>query len=145
MELTLRRQKTLFLSFYVLGTQTTSKNYGKIQASLFWKEEDLGAKEASKRRPEGKKGWPTRPGTVAAWGPPVWPSWLRCLRSFLHRHSFDLKTPIKKVPRRSLEGAPHKHRNTEMEIRSCRLEGENSGGALPAWSPSSPSTSPPSA
>ena len=55
MELTLRRQKTLFLSFYVSGTQTTSKNYGKIQASIFWKEEDLGAKESSKRSPEGKK------------------------------------------------------------------------------------------
>ena len=56
MELTLRRQKTLFLSFYVSGTQTSSKNSGKIQASVFWKEEDLGAKEASKRRPEGRKG-----------------------------------------------------------------------------------------
>ena len=56
MELTLRRQKTLFLSFYVSGTQTSSKNYGKIHASVFWKEEDLGAKEASKRMPEGKKG-----------------------------------------------------------------------------------------
>ena len=55
MELTLRRQKTLFLSFYVSGTQTSSKNYGKIQASVFWKEEDLGAKEASKRRPEAQK------------------------------------------------------------------------------------------
>ena len=29
---------------------------GKIQASLFWKEEDVGAKESSKRRPEGQKG-----------------------------------------------------------------------------------------
>ena len=76
MELTLRRQKTLFLSFYVSGTQTSSKNYGKIQASVFWKEEDLGAKEASKRRPEGRKGvahaarycarvGPTRLGLVA--------------------------------------------------------------------------------
>ena len=55
MELTLRRQKTLFLSFYVSGTQTTSKNYGKIQASIFWKEEDLGAKEANKRRSEDQK------------------------------------------------------------------------------------------
>ena len=55
MELTLRRQKTLFLSFYVSGSQTTSKNYGKIQASVFWKEEDLGAKEANKRSPEGRK------------------------------------------------------------------------------------------
>ena len=34
--------------------------------------------------------------------------------------------------------------NTETETWSCRLEGENSGGALPAWSPSSPTTSPPS-
>ena len=45
--------ENLFLSFFVSGTQTTSKNYGKIHASLFWKEEDLGAKEASKRRPQG--------------------------------------------------------------------------------------------
>ena len=42
------------------------------------------------------------------------------------------------------KGAPPKHRNHETETWSCRLEGENSGGALPAWSPSSPTTSPPS-
>ena len=144
MELTLRRQKTLFLSFYVSGTQTSSKNYGKIQASIFWKEEDVGAKESSKRSSQGRKGWPTRPGTVATWGPLVWPSWLRCRRSFVHRLRLDLKTPIKKVPCRFAKGAPHKHRNTETEIRSCRLEGENSGGALPGWSPPSPTTSPPS-
>ena len=56
MELTLRRQKTLFFSFYVSGTQTSSEKYGKIRRSLFWKEEDVGAKESSKRSPEGQKG-----------------------------------------------------------------------------------------
>ena len=86
--------------------------------------------------PRGPCTWPR--------GPPFWPSELRCRRSFLHRLGFDLKPPIKIVPRRSLEGAPQKHRNTETETWSCRLEGENSGGALPAWSSSSPTTSPPS-
>ena len=55
MELTLRRQKILFLSFYVSGTLTTSKWPAKLKVSIFWKEEDLRAKEASKRRPEGQK------------------------------------------------------------------------------------------
>ena len=56
MELTLHRQKTLFFSFYVSWTQTSSEKYGKIRRSLFWKEEDIGAKESSKRSPEGQKG-----------------------------------------------------------------------------------------
>ena len=43
-------------SFYVSGTQTSSEKYGKIRRSLFWKEEDVGAKESSKRSPEGQKG-----------------------------------------------------------------------------------------
>ena len=91
-----------------------------------------------------KVGWPTWPLYLAAWGPLFWPSWLRCRRSFLHRLPLDLKMPIKEVPRRSLEDAPPQDRNTKTEIWSCRLEGENSGGALPAWPPSSPSTCPPS-
>ena len=144
MELTLHRQKTPFSYFNVSGTQTSTKSLGNLRASIFGRKKTCGRKKRTNGGPRNKRGWPTRPGTVAAWGPPVWPSWLRCRRSSLHRHSFDLKTPIKKVLRRSLEGAPQKHRNTETEIRSCRLEGENSGGALPAWSPPSPSTSPPS-
>ena len=128
MELTLRRQKTLFFPFMFQGPKRRQKNMEKIQRSLFWKEEDVGAKESSKRSPQGKKGWPTRPGTVAAWGQLVWASWLRCRRSFVHRLRLDLETPIKKVPRRSPEGAPHKQRNTETEIRSCRLEGETPAG-----------------
>ena len=144
MELTLHRQKTPFSYFNVSGTQTSTKSPGNLRASIFVRKKTCGRRKQTSGGPRPKRGWPTRPGTVAAWGPPVWPSWLRCRRSSLHGHSLDLKTPIKKVPRRSLEGAPQKHRNTETEIRSYRLEGENSGGALPAWSPPSPSTSPPS-
>ena len=144
LELTLHRQKTLVLYFNVSGTQTSTKSPGNLRASIFGRKKTCGRRKRANGGSRAKRGGPTWPGTVAAWDPHIWASWLRCLRSFLHRHRLDLKTPIKKVPRRSLEGAPHKHRNTETEIRSCRLEGENSGGALPAWSPSSPSTSPPS-
>ena len=144
MELTLHRQKTLVLYFNVSGIQTSSKSPANLGASFFGRKKTCGRRKQANGGLGPKRGWPTRPQYLAVWGPLFWPSRLRCLRSFLHRHRLDLKTPIKKVPRRSLEGAPHKHRNTETEFRSCRLEGENSGGALPAWSPSSPSTSPPS-
>ena len=144
LELTLHRQKILVLYFNVSGTQTSTKSPGNLRASIFGKKKDYGKRKRTNGDPRAKRAWPTRPQYQAAWDPPVRASWLRCRRSSLHRLRLDLKTPIKKVPRRSLEGAPQKHRNTETEIRSCRLEGENSGGALPAWSPSSPSTSPPS-
>ena len=65
--------------------------------------------------PRAKIGGPTRPMYLAAWDPSFWASELRCRRSFLHRLRFDLKPPIKIVPRRSLERAPQKHRNTETE------------------------------
>ena len=144
MELTLRRQKTLFLSFFVSGTQTTSKNYGKYRHHYFGRRKTSERRKRANGGRKAKRGWPTRPLYLAAWGPPTWPSGLRSRRSFLHRLRLDLKTPIKKVPWRFAKGAPPKHRNTETEIRSCRLEGENSGGALPGWSPPSPMTSPPS-
>ena len=144
MELTLRRQKTLFLSFNVSGTQTTSKWPANLRASIFGRKKTWKRRKQTSGDPRAKIGGPTWPMYLAAWGPSFWASELRCRRSFLHRLRFDLKPPIKIVPRRSLEGAPQKHRNTETETWSCRLEGENSGGALPAWSPSSPTTSPPS-
>ena len=175
MELTLHRQKTPFSYFNVSGTQTSTKSPGNLRASIFGRK-TCGRRKRTSGGPRPKRGWPTRPGTVAAWGPPVWPSWLRCRRSFIHRLRFDLKTSIKKAPRRSLEGAPHKHRNTETELQIgggklrrgvagvvsifsidfstvsteegvvhlWTMEGKNSGGALPVWFSSSPSTSPPS-
>jgi len=85
---------------------------------------------------------PMRPDSLAAWDPPTWPSWLRCRRSFFQKLRLDLKPTIKIVPDALRKGAPQKHRNTETEIRSCRLEGENSGGALPERSPPPPTTSP---
>ena len=144
MELTLHRQKTPFSYFNVSGTQTSTKSPGNLRASIFGRKKTCGRRKRANGGSRAKRGGPTWPGTVAAWDPPIWASWHRSRRSFLHRLRFDLKTPIKKVPWRFARGAPLKHKNTETEIRSCRLEGENSGGALPAWSPSSPSTSPPS-
>ena len=126
------------------GPKRRHKNLEKYRRQYFGKRKTSERRKQANGGQKAERGWPTRPGTVAAWGPLIWASWLRCRRSFVHRLRLDLKTPIKKVPWRFEKGAPHKHRNTKTEIKSCRLEGENSGGALPGWSPSSPSTSPPS-
>ena len=131
MELTLRRQKTPFSYFNVSGTQTSSKSPANLGTSFFGRKKACGKRKRTNGGPRAKRGGPTRPQYQAAWDPPIWSSELRRRRFLLHRPSRDLKTPIKIVPRCSLEGVPHKHRNTETEIRSCRLEGENSGGALP--------------
>ena len=104
--------------------------------------------EGTKRRSEGSEQTETRgpkePDSLAAWDPLSWASRLRCRRSFFQKLRLDLKPTIKIVPDALRKGAPQKHRNHETETWSCRLEGENSGGALPGWSPSSPTTSPPS-
>ena len=124
------------------GPKRRHKILEKYRGHYFGRKKTWERRKRTSGGPRPKRGWPTRPQYLAAWGPLFWPSRLRCRWSLLHRLRLDLKTPIKKVPRRSLEGAPQKHRNTETEIRSYRLEGENSGGALPRRSPSSPTTSP---
>ena len=144
MELTLHRQKTLFLYFNVSGTQTTSKWPWNLRASFFGRNKTWGRRKRTNGDPRAKLSGPTWPDSLAAWDPSTWASRLRCHRSFFPSLRLDLKTTIKIVPDALRKGAPQKHRNTETETWSCRLEGENSGGALPAWSPSSPTTSPPS-
>ena len=133
MELTLRRQKTLFLSFYVSGTKRRHKILEKYRGHYFGRKKTYERRNQANGARKAKRGWPMRPGTVAAWDPPIWASWLRCRRSFLHRLRLDLKTPIKKVPWRSRTQAPPYHRNTKTKIWSCRLEGGNSGGALESF------------
>ena len=142
MELTLHRQKTLVLYFNVSGTQTSTKSPGNFWASIFGRKKTCGRRKRTNGGPRAKRGGPTWPQYQAAWDPPSQPSRLRCRRSFLHRLCLDLKPTIKIFPEALRKRAPQKHRNHETEIRSYRLEGENSGGALPVWSPSSPSTSP---
>ena len=97
------------------SSDPSTKSPGNLRASIFGRKKTCGRRKRTSGGPRPKRGWPTRPGTVAAWDPPVQPSWLRCRRSSLHRLRLDLKTPIKMVPRRSLEGAPHK--NTETPKR----------------------------
>ena len=136
MELTLHSQKTSFLVFWTFRELRDSKK-GKVREhrSEFSRRTQWAENKDQKPNQLGDRGphAASEPGRV---GPPL-------LGLVTPPPSLDLKTPIKEVPRRSLEGAPPKHRNTERETWSCRLEGENSGGALPAWSPSSPTTSPP--
>ena len=66
----------------------------KFRVVIILEGEDLGAKEVNERRPEDQKGGPMRPGTIAAWAHPNWPSWPRLHRSFAQKQPRDLKTPI---------------------------------------------------
>ena len=142
LKLTLHWHKTLFSIFWCFRDPNDVQMTWKFTSISFMKEEDLGAKEANERRP--KRGWPTWPDSLAAWGPPSGASWLLCRRSFLPRLRLDLKPTIKIAPRRRSRGGGRKRRNHETETWTCRSKGENSVGALPAWSPSPPTMSPPS-
>ena len=85
--------------------------------------------------PRGQIPWPRG-------GPPSGAAWLRCRRSFRPRIRLDLKPTIKIAPRCRSQRDSRKQRNTKTETWTCWSEGENSGGALLAWSPSPPTTSP---
>ena len=63
MELILRRQKNP-ISFLIY--------FRALTTSFFWKEEDLGAKEASKRRPEGQKRVAHAAPIPGRMGPLIW-------------------------------------------------------------------------
>ena len=139
MELTLHRQKTLVLYFKVSWTHTSTKSPGNLRASIFGRKKTCRRRKLASGGPRPKRGWPTRPGTVPAWDYPVWASWLRCRRSSLHRHSLDLKTPIKKVPRRSLEGGGGETQNHETESQKAAA-GEDRRGETPPESPPEGST-----
>ena len=139
MELTLHRQKTLVLYFNVSGTQMSSKSPTNLGASFFGRKKTCGRRKQANGGLRPKRGWPTRPQYLAAWGPLFWTSWLRCRRSFLHRLCLDLKTPIKKVPRRSLKGGGGETQNHETESQKAAA-GEDRRGETPQESPPEGST-----
>ena len=76
---------------------------------------------------------------MAAWAQLGSTSELRGRRSFVHRLRLDLKTPIKKVPRRSLEGGGVETQNHETE-RQKAAAGEDRRGETPPESPLEGST-----
>ena len=125
--------------FNVSGTQTSTKSPGNLRASIFGRKKTCGRRKRANGGSRAKRGGPTRPGTVAAWDPPIWASWLRCLRSLLHRHRLDLKTPIKKVPWRFAKGGGGETRNHETE-RQKAAAGEDRRGETPPESPPEGST-----
>ena len=49
-------EKRYFFSYLFQGLSDVIMSC-KFTGIIFWKEEDLGAKESSKRRPEGQKRW----------------------------------------------------------------------------------------
>ena len=132
MELTLHRQKTLFLYFNVSGTQTTSKWPGNLRASVFGRNEAWERRKRTNGDPRAKIGWPTRPDSLAAWDPLSWASSLRCRRSSSPCLRLDLKTTIKIVPRQlSEEGAAetqnHETEDLELQIGGGKLRRDAAG------------------
>ena len=63
-------KKTLFISLSILGPNNVIMSC-KFTGIIFWKEEDLGEKEASKRRPEGQKRVPHAAPIPGRVGPPL--------------------------------------------------------------------------
>ena len=57
LELTLLWQETLFSIFLSFRDPNDVQLTYKFTGIIFWKEEDVGAKEAKKWRPEGQKRW----------------------------------------------------------------------------------------
>ena len=103
----------------------------KFTSISFWKEKDLGAKEANKRSPEAQKRVAHAARYLGRMGPTIWSLEAPLPSIFSPTTPFGPKTDYKIVPDALRKGAPQKHRNHETETWSCRLEGENSGGALP--------------
>jgi hypothetical protein len=83
-----------------------------------------------------KQPWPTRPDARAMWGLLVLTLLLWCRRSSSRWMRFDLKSSIKGSRCGSRKGAPPKHRNVKQKPGRSKTGGENSGRALPVWSPS---------
>ena len=118
LELTLRCQKTPFSIFWCFRDQTTSKWPEILRGSFFWKERNVGAKESKKRRPD----------SLTAWGPPSWPSGLRCRRSFFPKLRLDLKTTIYRPP----QGFRERERRRNTETTKQRPGAEDWRGKTPA-------------
>ena len=94
MEIILRWQIHPFSCLIYFRALMTSKRAEKLQGLLFWKEEDFGAKDRSKRRPQGRKRWAhaaTPPGRV---GPPIWGLVAPLAWFFFTKLRLDLKLPL---------------------------------------------------
>ena len=128
MELTLRRQKTLFLYFNVSGTQTTSKWPANLRASIFGRKKTCGRRKQTNGVTRAKRGGPTRPDSLTAWDPPNWHSGLRCCRSFFPKLRLDLKTTIYRPP----QGFRERERRRNRETMKQRSGAEDWRGKTPA-------------
>jgi hypothetical protein len=140
--LTWENQKTsfsMFLTFRDPNRVQITRNFG---GTSFSTEQDLLAKEMQQGSHEGQTGMAHTARFPAPMGPTRSPLLLRCRRSLSRWMCLDLRPPIKRAPCGWQKGAPPKHRNTKQKPGRSKIGGENSGGPLPVWSPSPPTTLP---
>ena len=90
-------EKPYFFSYLFQCLNDVIMSY-KFTGIIFWKEEDLGAKEASKRRPEGQKRVPHADPVPGRMGPPLLALVAPFASILLSEASSNLKTTIKIVP-----------------------------------------------
>jgi hypothetical protein len=140
----LRKPENLLFNVFNFHRPKRSPNYLKLCGGQFSMELDFGEKEVQHRRSEGETAMahvtrclghvgPTRSHLIA----PM-PSIFVSLEASWPKTDY-IKAP---PPGGSRKGAPLKHINMKQEPGRSKIGGENSGGALPVWSPSPPTTLP---
>ena len=95
----------------------------KFTSISFWKEEDLGAKEANKRRPEAQKRVAHAAKESGRVGPTILGLEAPLPSIFFPSLRLDLKTTIKIVPRRLSEGSAAETQNHETEDLELQIGG----------------------
>ena len=106
----------------------------KFTSISFWKERNVGEKEANKRRPEGQDRWAHAARFLGRVGPTTLGLEPPMPLIFFPEPRLNLKMTIKIVSRRLSEGSAaktQKPRNRDLELQ---IGGGNSGGALLALS-----------
>ena len=126
MELTLRRQKTLFSIFWCFRDPNDVQMTWKFTSISFWKEEDLGAKEANKRRPEAQKGVAHAARYRGRVGPTIWSLEAPLPSIFSPTTPSWPKTDYKNSPwcpseRRAAETQKPRNRDLELQIGGEKL------------------------
>ena len=127
MELILRMQKTPISFFICFRTLTTSKWAINLWGSLFWKEEDLRAKEVNERRPEGQNRGPHMARYRGRVGSPIY-ALVAPFASILRPEAFSWpKTDYKNSP--PMFSRRRRWRNTKPETeRQKAAAGEDRRG-----------------
>jgi hypothetical protein len=140
--LTSESQKTLFSRLLTFKPKQ-SPNYLKFWGNEFFHGTRLRSEGDATGEPQGPNGHGPRGQMPGPRGAYLFPLVASMLSIFVLLDASWPKTIYKKGPPCGLrKRAPPKHRNTKQKPGRSKIGGENSGGALPVWSPSLPMTLP---